>query len=54
MPFDRLRLCGDECPRPADFQKDWLLRYGARRAIEIISEAGRHVPARISNIDYNS
>ena len=23
----------------ADFQKDWLLRHGAQRAIEIISEA---------------
>ena len=28
----------------ADFQKDWLLRHGAQRAIEIISEASRHVP----------
>jgi len=27
-----------------DFQKDWLLRHGAQRAIEIISEASRHVP----------
>jgi hypothetical protein len=38
----------------ADFQKDWLLRHGAQRAIEIISEASRHVSARISNIDYDS
>ena len=31
----------------ADFQKDWLLRHGAQRAIEIISEASRHVPAQL-------
>ena len=31
----------------ADFQKDWLLRHGAQRAIEIISEASRHVPDQL-------
>lgn len=27
-----------------DFQHDWLLRKAGERAIEIISEAGRHLP----------
>ena len=49
----RLRLCGDECPRPADFRKDWLLRHGAQRAIEIISEASRHVPAQLKAMHRN-
>jgi uncharacterized protein with HEPN domain len=31
----------------ANFQKDWLLRHGAQRAIEIISEASRHVPDQL-------
>ena len=31
----------------ADFQKDWLLRHGAQRAIEIISEASRHLPDQL-------
>jgi len=29
--------------RYADFEKDWLLRHGVERGIEIISEASRHV-----------
>jgi uncharacterized protein with HEPN domain len=28
----------------ADFQKDWLLRLAIQRALEIISEAARHIP----------
>lgn len=31
----------------ADFQNDWLLRHGAQRAIEIISEASRHLPDQL-------
>ena len=34
----------------AEFQKDWLLRHGAQRAIEIISEASRHVPDQLKNM----
>ncbi len=26
------------------FQKDWILRHAAQRALEIISEASRHLP----------
>ncbi len=29
----------------ADFQREWLLRHGIQRGIEIISEASRHLPA---------
>ena len=28
----------------ADFQQDWLLRLAVQRALEIISEAARHIP----------
>jgi uncharacterized protein with HEPN domain len=28
----------------ADFQRDWLLRLAVQRALEIISEAARHMP----------
>lgn len=28
----------------AEFKSDWLLRHGVQRAIEIISEACRHLP----------
>jgi uncharacterized protein with HEPN domain len=28
----------------ADFQQDWLLRLAIQRALEIISEATRHIP----------
>jgi uncharacterized protein with HEPN domain len=28
----------------AAFEKDWLLRHGVERGIEIISEAARHLP----------
>ena len=31
----------------ADFEKDWLLKHGVQRGIEIISEASRHLPARL-------
>jgi uncharacterized protein with HEPN domain len=31
----------------ADFQSEWLLRYGVQRGIEIISEASRHLPAAL-------
>jgi uncharacterized protein with HEPN domain len=31
----------------ADFQRDWLLRHGVQRGIEIISEASRHLPAAL-------
>jgi uncharacterized protein with HEPN domain len=37
----------------AEFQKDWLLRHGAQRAIEIISEASRHVPDQLKNMHPN-
>ena len=37
----------------ADFQKDWLLRHGAQRAIEIISEASRHVPDQLKTMHPN-
>ena len=37
----------------AKFQKDWLLRHGAQRAIEIISEASRHVPDQLKNMHPN-
>ena len=37
----------------ADFQKDWLLRHGAQRAIEIISEASRHVPDQLKAMHPN-
>lgn len=30
-----------------DFKKDWLLRRGVERGIEIISEAARHIPDEI-------
>jgi uncharacterized protein with HEPN domain len=29
----------------SDFQRDWLLRHGVQRGIEIVSEASRHLPA---------
>ncbi len=32
----------------ADFEKDWLLRHGVQRGIEIISEASRHLPAKLT------
>lgn len=31
----------------AQFRKDWLLRHGVQRGIEIISEASRHLPASL-------
>jgi uncharacterized protein with HEPN domain len=37
----------------ADFQKDWLLRHGAQRAIEIISEASRHLPDQYKTMHPN-
>ncbi|TCP88190.1 uncharacterized protein DUF86 [Rhizobium sp. PP-CC-2G-626] len=27
-----------------EFERDWLLRLGVQRALEIISEASRHIP----------
>jgi len=30
-----------------EFQRDWLLRHGVQRGIEIISEAVRHLPAEL-------
>jgi uncharacterized protein with HEPN domain len=33
----------------ADFEADWLLRRGIERAIEIISEASRRVPAELKS-----
>ena len=32
-----------------DFHMDWLLRHGAQRAIEIISEASRHLPDELKD-----
>ena len=37
----------------ADFQKDWLLRHGVQRAIEIISEASRHLPNQLKAMHPN-
>lgn len=36
-----------------DFQREWLLKHGVQRGIEIISEASRHIPedARKSHTD---
>jgi uncharacterized protein with HEPN domain len=31
----------------ADFQQDWLLRHAVQRAIEIISEASKHIPSHL-------
>ena len=31
----------------ADFQREWLLRHGIQRGIEIISEASRHLPTKL-------
>ena len=31
----------------AQFRKDWLLRHGVQRGIEIVSEASRHLPAAL-------
>jgi uncharacterized protein with HEPN domain len=33
----------------ADFQRDWLLRLAVQRALEIISEASRHLPDELLN-----
>ena len=32
-----------------DFQKNWLLKHGIQRGIEIISEASRHLPDELRN-----
>lgn len=32
-----------------DFQRDWLLKHGVQRGIEIISEASRHIPEGMRN-----
>jgi uncharacterized protein with HEPN domain len=32
-----------------DFEKDWLLRRGVERAIEIISEASRRIPPELQD-----
>jgi uncharacterized protein with HEPN domain len=37
----------------SDFQNDWLLRHGAQRAIEIISEASRQVPSQLKAMHPN-
>jgi uncharacterized protein with HEPN domain len=31
----------------ADFEREWLLRHGVQRGIEIISEASRHLPTAL-------
>lgn len=31
----------------AEFEQDWLLRHAVQRAIEIISEASKHIPDRL-------
>ena len=31
----------------ASFEKDWVLRHAAQRALEIISEASRHLPENL-------
>jgi uncharacterized protein with HEPN domain len=34
----------------ADFEQNWLLRRGIERAIEIISEASRHIPPELQQL----
>ncbi|MEQ1407597.1 HepT-like ribonuclease domain-containing protein [Neorhizobium sp. Rsf11] len=34
----------------AEFEHDWLLRHGTQRALEIISEASRHIPDELLNL----
>ena len=31
----------------ADFEREWLLKHGIQRGIEIIPEAARHIPAEL-------
>jgi uncharacterized protein with HEPN domain len=31
----------------ADFEREWLLKHGVQRGIEIISEAARHLPPNL-------
>jgi uncharacterized protein with HEPN domain len=33
----------------ADFKREWLLKHGVQRGIEIISEAARHLPPDVRN-----
>ncbi|NKN37721.1 DUF86 domain-containing protein [Agrobacterium sp. a22-2] len=34
----------------AEFKNDWLLRLGTQRALEIVSEACRHIPDELLNL----
>ncbi|WP_366518584.1 HepT-like ribonuclease domain-containing protein [Neorhizobium sp. SHOUNA12B] len=34
----------------AEFERDWLLRLGTQRALEIISEACRNIPGELLNL----
>lgn len=34
----------------SDFEKDWLLKLAVQRALEIISEAARHIPDELLDI----
>ncbi|CDZ55477.1 HepT-like ribonuclease domain-containing protein [Neorhizobium galegae] len=34
----------------AEFERDWLLRLGTQRALEIVSEACRHIPDELLNL----
>ncbi|WP_353505654.1 HepT-like ribonuclease domain-containing protein [Rhizobium sp. RM] len=31
----------------ADFERDWLLKLAVQRALEIVSEASRHIPDQL-------
>lgn len=34
----------------ADFERDWLLRLAIQRALEIVSEAARHIPDELLSL----
>lgn len=34
----------------AEFERDWLLRLGTQRALEIVSEACRHIPDELLSL----
>lgn len=34
----------------ADFQQNWLLKLAVQRALEIVSEASRHIPEELLNL----
>ncbi|WP_442866769.1 HepT-like ribonuclease domain-containing protein [Agrobacterium sp. ST15.13.095] len=34
----------------ADFQQNWLLKLAVQRALEIVSEASRHIPEELLDL----